>query len=408
MKSDNRNKYRFNSAYGTVIIISLWLGFFTGNYPQYQMSPLAYKIMPALGLTNSQFSTIFSAAMIPGILFSIMAGMLCDRFGAKRLITVGLVIGSAGACLRLGAASYYSLLLCMIMTGVGVTFMNANCAKIISEWYPSEKISRNLGICMTASSVAMFLGVGVTAYFPSVNLAFLLSAVLSVLATIFFIIFFKEGPGAKTEQNDPQPILAYLRIVVKSRAIWIVSLSQMFILGCSVSINGFMPIALKVVRGFDPGRAGLITSMFTIGMLFGFIVGPWLCQKIGYMRPFMIVIGCLGGAGAALALHMPFLLLTWIALFITGFAIGSFITLGSSFPILLPEIGPAYAGSAGGLIATLQLLGAVVLPTYLIIPIARTNYTLIFILAGACMICASLCVIFLPELGSKARQLSRL
>lgn len=95
----------------------------SGNYPQYQMSPLAYKIIPALGLTNSQFSTIFSAAMIPGILFSIMAGMLCDRFGAKRLITVGLVIGSAGGLIAtlqlLGAVVLPTYLIIQMLENTG-------------------------------------------------------------------------------------------------------------------------------------------------------------------------------------------------------------------------------------------------------------------------------------------------
>ena len=39
-----------------------------------------------------------------------------------------------------------------------------------------------------------------------------------------------------------------------------------------------------------------------------------------------------------------------------------------------------YAGTAGGFIATLQLAGTVIFPSYIISPIAGTNYGLMFVL----------------------------
>jgi len=45
----------------------------------------------------------------------------------------------------------------------------------------------------------------------------------------------------------------------------------------------------------------------------------------------------------------------------------------ASLPMLLPEIGPVYAGSAGGIIATLQVIGAVVAPTFIITPLAGSS-----------------------------------
>lgn len=64
---------------------------FVPNYAQYQPSPLAHLVMPAFELDSAQLSMLFSAAMILGILLSMVAGLLCDRFGVKR------VVGIAGA-----------------------------------------------------------------------------------------------------------------------------------------------------------------------------------------------------------------------------------------------------------------------------------------------------------------------
>jgi hypothetical protein len=70
--------------------------------------------------------------------------------------------------------------------------------------------------------------------------------------------------------------------------------------------------------------------------------------------------------------------------------------------MLLPEIGPVYAGSAGGIIATLQVIGAVLLPTFVITPLAGSNVTVLFGLAALCMALIIIPVLFLPELGSRA------
>ena len=53
-------------------------------------------------------------------------------------------------------------------------------------------------------------------------------------------------------------------------------------------------------------------------------------------------------------------------------------------PVLLKEIGPKNAGTAGGFIITLQLLGCVVVPTYLIVPLAGGNMTTFFSLGTVC------------------------
>jgi NNP family nitrate/nitrite transporter-like MFS transporter len=73
-----------------------------------------------------------------------------------------------------------------------------------------------------------------------------------------------------------------------------------------------------------------------------------------------------------------------------------------SLPVLLPEIGPAYAGSAGGIITTLQVLGGIIVPTYVITRLAGSNSTILFGLAALCCALIIVPALFLPELGSKA------
>ena len=93
----------------------------------------------------------------------------------------------------------------------------------------------------------------------------------------------------------------------------------------------------------------------------------------------------------------------WVTLLVLGILMGISAPLLMAFPMLLAEIGPAYAGTAGGLIATLQLLGAFIIPAFVITPLAGTDYNILFALSSLFFALLGFVTLLLPELGVKAR-----
>jgi hypothetical protein len=91
-----------------------------------------------------------------------------------------------------------------------------------------------------------------------------------------------------------------------------------------------------------------------------------------------------------------------MALILGGFLCSGILPLLLSLPMLLPEIGPVYAGSAGGIISTLRVLGAVVVPTFIVTPLSGLNPIVLFGLAAVCFALILIPALFLPELGSRA------
>ena len=85
-----------------------------------------------------------------------------------------------------------------------------------------------------------------------------------------------------------------------------------------------------------------------------------------------------------------------------GFLMSAILPLLLSLPMLVREIGPVYAGSAGGIITTLQVFGGIVVPTFIITPLAGLNATLLFGLAAVCYGLILIPALFLPELGARA------
>ena len=381
-------------GYAWVILLVVCLANFTPSFAQYQMSPIAGELMERFSLNKSQFASIFSAPMIPSIFLSLASGLLVDKFGAKKVIAIGLIIASIGISGRLFATSYETLLIPMILAGFSATFLNANGAKILGSWFPAEKVSMVMGISLASSTIGMTVGLSTTALFPGIKTAFMAASMLSVIMLIVWLFFMKESKGVK-EQNETIPMKECISRVVKNKFIWIIALCLMFTMGCNVTMSTFLPAVLNA-KGVDVSLAGAMSALVTVGNLCGSIFAPMIAVKFKNNRVFIFSLGLCAAVFTILAGRIPVGLGLTLCLFIVGVSIGGLIPSLLSLPIMLPEIGPKYAGTAGGVIGTIELLGAVVIPTYIIAPLAKSNEWL-FLLAGLCSAFVCICSIFLPK-----------
>lgn len=389
-------------SYGKKVVAVLMITLFVGNYFQYQLSPLASRLMEEMNLTPMQFSSIFSAPMIPAIALGIVAGILSDKFGVKAVTSISLLITTIGLCFRPFANNYGTLMLSMILAGIGVTFINVNMSKLIGGWYPLEKVGQMVGIGMMGSTLGMTVATAISAMFTSVKVAFMVTGVASILVFILWIVFIKDGEQENTsESSHNESVINTLLTVLKSKNIWLVGICLMCIMGCNVAVSSFLPIALQS-RGVSESTSGLLLSVFTIGSLFGAFIGTSLISKFRKMKLALMIWGGVSAICVAFGWKLPVIFIV-VTLLIAGFCIGSLIPTFMSFPMLLPEIGPAYAGSAGGIITTLELLGAVILPTYVMTPLAGENFTVYFLMAGGAMIVMDIVVILLPELNKSTK-----
>lgn len=401
------NQRPVSKNYAYIIVACAFLINFIGNYPQYQLSPLSYLIMPELNLSTAQFSSLFSSAMIPGILFSLVSGILCDKFGAKACIGVAGIISALGVCGRLFASNFTTLFICMTLSGLIATFLNSNVGKIIGNWFPPEKVGVMVGITMAGSTAAMAIAMGTTAMFPSVSSAYLVAAIISVAVMVFWFIFMKNKPNNTTQSNVSQPpqvsLSECLKTIIRNKNIWVIGISLGLVLGANMCLSTFLPQALQAARGFSATSAGGVSSVITFGSLAGSIFGPMICAKFGRMKPYLIICCAITALGTAFAWQAPAGAALFIALFITGFAASATISQMISIPAMLPDVGPVFAGTAGGLVATLQLLCGVILPSYVIAPLTGDNFSALYLMGGALALIAAVLVLAIPELLSKQK-----
>ena len=166
----------------------------------------------------------------------------------------------------------------------------------------------------------------------------------------------------------------------------------MCVYGCYMVISSFLPLILQN-KGMGQVEAGAVASLVSVGYLIGCIIVPVAAGKVGKLRGIIFVLAALGMLFSFLIiLAVPGFLLSAI-LILTGFCLGGILPLYMSFPIRIKNVGVERAGTAGGLITTFQLLGAVVIPAYVASPIAGDKTNVLLVVSG--IICAIACVLTL-------------
>ena len=153
-------------------------------------------------------------------------------------------------------------------------------------------------------------------------------------------------------------------------------------MACLIGVSSFMPLALAG-RGMDTVTAGSYTAVFTAGNMVGSFVSPAIDQIWRHTKAQILILLLTLGLGTAFAWCIPSGFFLFLVLLLAGIGVGGNVPLLMSMPLRSGEFTPENAGIAGGIVSTLQLLGAILLPSYIIAPIAGDDLPLFFIITGS-------------------------
>lgn len=373
------------------ITVLLFLAMFIGNYGQYQLAAIPGVIYQAFHLTDVQFSSIMTAPMVPTIFLSILMGIIADKFGLNKLISVCFVASSAGFVIRCFAADYMAMFIAMALSGLGCAVLNSNMSKIVAAIYPIEKVGRVIGILMAGSTGAMAVAYATTSLIPSLKLVFGIGAVISVAVTACWLLFAREKYF--TDQNGPEmeqiPLKESILASLKSKYIWVTGLALMLMLGGSMITTNFQVIVLTTLKGYSETYAGSFGTVLMIGVILGSAFMPSFVLGNKKTPLLLLAAGLLAAAGMAVIPLAPPALI-YIGSFVNGFLRSGIIAVMMALPVMFPEIGPKYAGTAGGLAVTMELIGAVIIPTYIIVPLGNGNLVAYFMLGALCVVISAI------------------
>lgn len=314
---------------------------------------LAPLYRQALQLSATQVGWLVAAPVLAGALARLPVGMLADRFGAHRVLSLLVAALIVPALMAGGARSYASLLVWGALLGLaGAAF--APGVQFVSRWFPPERHGAALGVFGLGT-----LGAALSAALaPAVSAAWGMRAVFALFAVVLgltALLFFGLGrPPADARAASRAGTLRAL----KARGAWLLGFYFLVTLGGFLALSVHLATVLVDVYGLSPGSAGGHVAVFAVAGTFARPVGGYVADRLGGARVLHGVFPALTALALVLAAEPAHFAGTGVI-----FALG--VTLGAgngAVTKLIAERFPDDVGAVSGLVGGIGGLGGLLLP----------------------------------------------
>jgi cyanate permease len=381
--------------YRWVMLALAWTLYFCFGLISFSLAPLATPIMSELKLTYTQFGIAVGAWPLFYIVSAYPSGVIVDRLGLKKSLSVGLLAVALSAILRAHAIDFISLFTSVAVFGVGAPIISIGLPKLIASWFLGRERGTASGIYFTGVSMGTAFSLGATNMFilPLVGSwrnTLLFYGIIPIIVILVWIKFAKSTKGIDLEPSvSKENIWKSMFGLLKHRNIWSIVLigttSFMVIHG----LNNWLPKILET-QNLTPTLAGVLAASFSIFRIFGSLGIPRLSYILGSRKTAVTIILSIAAVSIVI---LPFSNAN-LALFSIA-SVGLFI--GALSPLLLTilmdnqEIGVKKMGAAGGLYFSFGEVGGVLGPV--IIGLFRdltgnffTGLTILAMIVGAMLI----------------------
>jgi MFS family permease len=231
--------------------VILTLGFvaqFSNSLAFQSIAPLAPLFQPELGLTKAEVG-LFSSILFAGQwLLLLPAGSMTDRFGVRKMMSVGQVV--IGLCLVSMAwvDSFAQALVVMFIAGVGSCGVLPAVTKAIMDWFSPRVRGTVMGFKQAAVPAG---GVITAALLPAVGLAFGWRYAIAVVGLVGIVggiatsVLYKEGARPAKAAGPGPSIRAGLGAVLRNARLWRLSLVSVLYVSVQLALTTYLALFLK-------------------------------------------------------------------------------------------------------------------------------------------------------------------
>jgi len=331
------------------------------------MPVLFPEISAELGLSMVAIGTIWGMDPLAGVFLGLPGGLLADRFGVKRMLTVVCILAGVFGALRGFSIDFLSMAAFMFLFGLMAAVTPSIVPKVTAVWFAG----RRLGLANGMLNVAWSIG----AVIATLSSATLLSPWLGGWRNVLF--FFGAPPvllgllwwltGREPQKQDAayapvtgELLRTALASVTRIKEVWVMGIVLLTYWGSNMGFGGYLPLYLRNV-GWEPALADSAMTVFMgIGVI-GVIPMVLYSDKIGSRKKVMIFSILILALSIGL---IPLVSTTgvWVLLIIGGLLRSGVAALANTLIFEIKGVGGTYGGTAIGLTNTLGMLGAFAAP----------------------------------------------
>lgn len=343
--------------YRWVILVLLWLIYFSFGVINRSPAPLVTPIIRDLGISYGQMGFVLGSWQLTYIFFAIGAGVIMDRWGVRRSIMFGAVVIAFSSIIRFAAVDFLSLLFFVALFGVGGPMISIGCPKTIATWFTGKERGTAVGIYTTGPWIGGIVALAATnsAVMPVTGYSWRWTFVCyGIMALVFAGLWWLLSKDAGNEEGGERfNVVAVLSDLFRNKYVRRILLSGLLSFGIMHGYSSWLPKILEDT-GMSPVHAGYASALPFLTSIPAVLIFPRFVS--GDQRDLLTGV---------LALIAGFSIL-WVVVFKWPVVIG-LLLFGMSGPCLMPllvlslmespEVAAKYLGSATGVFFCVAEIG---------------------------------------------------
>lgn len=312
-----------NSFQAWFVILIASLFFFYEAIQMNMLNSISSALMQTLNINATQLSNMSSYYFLANVVFLFFAGMMLDRYSAKKIILVALLICIAGVFGFSTATAYWQTIAFRFFIGIGGAFCFLSVIRLATRWFHARKLA-----LVTAVIVAMSMLGGSIAQTPFEMLinaigwrhTLLIDAALGVVVFALIIVFVKDYPPsfekeANIEFSEVESMgywksmgLAFLK-----KQNWLGGIYTC-LMNLPLSVLGGLwgEAYLCDAHGLSHINAANVSMMIFFGTIIGGPVFGWISDKIAIRRWPMLIGAVASFILMSFVVFLPGLSYVWL------------------------------------------------------------------------------------------------
>jgi nitrate/nitrite transporter NarK len=330
--------------------------------------PVLFKeISTDLNLSTVSLGAIWGMDPLAGIFVGLPAGLLVDRFGIKRTLTVVSILGGIFCALRGFSTNFLTMAASMFLFGAMAAMTPTIVPKVTTIWFESRRLGLTNALINVSSSVGAMAATmtSATVLSPALggwrNVLFLLGAPMIIIGLLW--LFTGREPSKSERQEittNRVPFREAISRVTHSKEVWILALISMLLWGANMGFQGYLPLYLRNIGWTTISADGAFTAYnaaFMAGVIPMVLIANRLKAHKGVLFFSMAVtavifalVPLLNGTGV------------WVVIIAGNFLRSGTFAITNVLIFSIAGIGSTYGGTAMGLASSIGMMGGFLSP----------------------------------------------
>jgi predicted MFS family arabinose efflux permease len=321
------------------------------------LGPLLVALAAAFHTSVTAAGLLAAATNLSWLLTALFVGPVSDTYGRRQVGLTGLMVLAAGILGSVLAWNYWALLACRLLTGVGAAMIQPNSRAAAADHFSPAQRGKAFSILISATLLGPMLGIPLVALLGDLGGWRLPFGVVGGLCLVLWGLQWVWFPRRPHPVGQTFTFLARYKAVSRSPGIWYVLVANALYHAATFGLFTYLAAFLIRTYGMQTGGTALPLAVAGTGAMLGSLLGGVVAGQ-AWRIPGVTLTLLVGGVLTGFAFVVG--ASPWLTMLLAGAGAGFLEIFRPVSWALTADLAGASRGTANGMLAVSNQLGAAV------------------------------------------------